>query len=77
MTCNCKTAARKFSVFLKVWELSYYAAYFQICDYTFQNTSDNNNNNIPIISETLIYLLMNKLLNNVTKKYAELSVGVY
>ena len=77
MTHNCRTAARKFSVFPKVWELAYHAAYFQICDCTFQNTSDYNFNYITIISETWIYLLSDKLSNNVMKKYAELSVGVY
>ena len=30
-----------------------------------------------IILETLIYLWKDNLLNNVTKKYAELSVGLY
>ena len=77
MTHNCRTAARKFSFFPKVRELAYEAAYFQICDCTFQNTSDNNFNYKTIILETLIYLLRDKLLNNVKKKYTELSLGVY
>ena len=74
---NCRTAARKCSVLPKVFELAYYAAYFQICDFTFQNIHDNNFNYITFILETWIHILRDILLNNVTKKYAELSVGVY
>ena len=76
-TRNCRTAARKCSVLPKDLELAYYAAYFQICDFTFQNTSDNNLIYITFILKTWIYILRDILLNNVTKKYAELSVGVY
>ena len=61
----------------RVLELAYYAAYFQICDFTFQNIYDNNFNYITFILETWIYILRDILVNNVTKKYAELSVGVY
>ena len=68
---------RKCSVLPKVLELAYYAAYFQICDFTFQNIYDNNFNCITFILETWIHILRDILLNNVTKKYAELSVGVY
>ena len=60
-----------------VLELAYYAAYFQTCDFTFQNIYDNNFNYITFILETWIHILRDILLNNVTKKYAELSVGVY
>ena len=74
---NCRTAARKCSVLPRVLELAYYAAYFQICDFTFQNIYDNNFNYITFILETWIHILRDILLNNVTKKYAELSVGVY
>ena len=77
MTRNCRWAARKSSFLPKVLELAYYAAYFQICDFTFQNIYDNNFNYIMFILETWIYLLRDRLLNNVTKIYAELSVGVY
>ena len=63
--------------FAKVLELAYYAAYFQICDFTFQNIYDNNFNHITFILETWIHISRDILLNNVTKKYAELSVGVY
>ena len=57
----------------------YFAAYFQICDFTFQNLRvyDNNFNYIMFILETWIHILRDILLNNVTKKYAELSVGAY
>ena len=76
---NCRTAARKCSVLPRVLELAYYAAYFQFCDFTFQNIYDNNFNYITFILETWIglHILRDILLNNVTKKYAELSVGVY
>ena len=78
---NCWTAARKCSVspkvLPKVLELAYYAAYFQICDFTFQNIYDNNFNYTTFILETWIHILRDILLNNVTKKYAELSVGDY
>ena len=76
MTRNCRTAARKCSVLPKVLELAYYAAYFQICDLMFQNILDNSFNFIMFILETWIHILRDILLNNVTKKYAELSVGV-
>ena len=36
----CRTAARKCSVLPNVLELAYYAAYFQICDFTFQNIGE-------------------------------------
>ena len=75
-THNCMTAVRKLSVLPKVWVQTYYAAYFQICYFTFQNTSDNLNY-ITYILKTWIYILRDRLLNNVTKIYAELSVGVY
>ena len=75
-TRNCRTAARKCSVLPKVLELAYYAAYFQICDFTLKNIHDNNFNYITFILETWIHILRDILLNNVTKKYAELSVGV-
>ena len=52
-----------------------FAAHFQICDLTFQNIYHNNFNYIPFILETWIHILRDILLNNVTKKYAELSVG--
>ena len=74
---NCRTAARKCSVLPKVLELAYYAAYFQICDFTFQNIYDNNFNYITFILETWIHILRDILLNSVTKNYAKLSVGVY
>ena len=74
---NCRTAARKCSVLPKVLELANYAAYFQICDFTFKNIPDNNFNYITFIFETWIHILRDILLDNVTKKYAELSVGVY
>ena len=48
----CRTAARKFSVFPKVWEQAYFPTYFLIWDCVFQNTSDNNFNYITIILET-------------------------
>ena len=73
---NCRRAARTFSVLPKVLELAYYAAYFQICDFTFQNINDNIFNYITFILEIWIHILRDILLNNVTKKYAELSVGV-
>ena len=76
-TRNCRTAARKCSVLPKVLELAYYAAYFQICGFTFKNIHDNNLNYITFILETWTHILRDKYLNNVTKKYAELSVGVY
>ena len=57
--------------------IGYYAAYFQTCDFTFQNIYDNNFDYITFILETWIHILRDILLNNVTKKYAELSVGVY
>ena len=50
---------------------------FQICDFTFQNINDNNFNYTTFILETWIHILRDILLNNVTKKYAELSVGDY
>ena len=74
---NCRTAARKCSVLQKVLELAYYAAYFQNCDFTFQNIYDNNFNYITFIFETWIHILRDILLNNVKKIYAELSVDVY
>ena len=74
---NCRTAAIKCSVLPKVLELAYYAAYFQICDFTFQNIYDNNFNYTTFILDTWIHILRVILLNNVTKKYAELSVGDY
>ena len=43
----------------------------------FQKTSDGNFNYITIILETWIYLWKHELLNNVTKKDPELSVGNY
>ena len=64
------------SVLPKVLELAYYTAYFQICDLTFQNIYDNNFNYITFILETWIHILRDILLDNVAKKYAELSVGV-
>ena len=73
---HCRTAARKCSVLPKVLELAYYAAYFQICDFTFKNIHDHNFNYIKFILETWIHILRDILLDNVTKKYAELSVGV-
>ena len=75
-TRNCRTAARNCSVLPKVLELAYYAAYFQICDFMFKNKRDNNFNYITFILETWIHILRDILLNNVTKKYAGLSVGV-
>ena len=74
---NWRTAARKCSVLPKVLELAYYAAYFQICGFTFQNIYDNNFNHATFILETWINILRDILLNNVAKKYAELSVGDY
>ena len=67
----------QFSVLPRVLELAHYAAYFQICDFTFQNIHDNYFNYITFILETWIHILRDILLNNVTKKYAELPVGVY
>ena len=75
-TRNCRTAARKCSVLLEVLELAYYAVYFQICDFTFKNIHNNNFNYITFILGTWIHILRDILLNSVTKKYAELSVGV-
>ena len=73
----CRTEATKCSLLPKVLELANYAAYFKICYFTFQNIYDNNFNYITFILETLIHILRDILLNNVRKKYAELSVGVY
>ena len=42
--------------------IAYYAAYFQICDFTFKNIYDNNLNYIAFILETWIHILRDILL---------------